>query len=208
MTQDAALRCMQRTQCKIEIDPILAFATQHDASATEGVHKLKHNATQRLASYCEPGFTVLKIQPILLLILRVHVLVNYCESGVVHAVITYVIAGFQIVSVEGALGEQLLLTVPLLLTDSKSRVEWLQALEGALRSSLSRRLTECLVSLPDALLMQQAGGAASASATCRPLGSVPTQPSPLVDTVDRHTRLKSEEEKGKATYVCTYVNLP
>ena len=121
-----------------------------------------------------------------------------------HAVITYVIAGFQIVSVEGALGEQLLLTVPLLLTDSKSRVEWLQALEGALRSSLSRRLTECLVSLPDALLMQQAGGAASASATCRPLGS------PLVDTVDRHTRLKSEEEKGKATYmyVCMHVCKP
>ena len=41
MTQDAALRCTQRTQRKIEIDPILAFTTQHDASATEGVHKLK-----------------------------------------------------------------------------------------------------------------------------------------------------------------------
>ena len=50
MTQDAALRCTQRTQRKIEIDPILAFTTQHDASATEGVHKLKRNATQRLAS--------------------------------------------------------------------------------------------------------------------------------------------------------------
>ena len=49
MTQDAALRCTQRTQRKIEIiiDPILAFTTQHDASATEGVHKLKRNATQR-----------------------------------------------------------------------------------------------------------------------------------------------------------------
>ena len=57
MTQDAALRCTQRTQRKIEIDPILAFTTQHDASATEGVHKLKRNATQRLASYCEPAFT-------------------------------------------------------------------------------------------------------------------------------------------------------
>ena len=56
MTQDAALRCTQRTQRKIEIDPILAFTTQHDASATEGVHKLKRNATQRLASYCEPAF--------------------------------------------------------------------------------------------------------------------------------------------------------
>ena len=56
MTQDAALRCTQRTQRKIEIDPILAFATQRDASATEGVHKLKRNATQRLASYCEPAF--------------------------------------------------------------------------------------------------------------------------------------------------------
>ena len=29
MTQDAALRCTQRTQRKIEIDPILVFATQH-----------------------------------------------------------------------------------------------------------------------------------------------------------------------------------
>ena len=56
MTQDAALRCTQRTQRKIEIDPILAFATQRDASAAEGVHKLKRNATQRLASYCEPAF--------------------------------------------------------------------------------------------------------------------------------------------------------
>ena len=55
MTQAAALRCTQRTQRKIEIDPILAFTTQHDASATEGVHKLKRNATQRLASYCEPA---------------------------------------------------------------------------------------------------------------------------------------------------------
>ena len=53
MMQDAALRCTQR---KIEIDPILVFTTQHDASATEGVHKLKRNATQRLASYCEPAF--------------------------------------------------------------------------------------------------------------------------------------------------------
>ena len=58
MTQDAALRCTQRTQRKIEIDPILAFTTQHDASATEGVHKLKRNATQRLASYCEPAFSM------------------------------------------------------------------------------------------------------------------------------------------------------
>ena len=55
MTQDAALRCTQQTQHKIEIDPILTFATQFNASATEGVHKLKRNATQRLASYCEPG---------------------------------------------------------------------------------------------------------------------------------------------------------
>ena len=54
MTQDAALRWAQRTQRKIEIDPILAFATQRDASAAEGVHKLKRNAT-RLASYCEPA---------------------------------------------------------------------------------------------------------------------------------------------------------
>ena len=58
MTQDAALRCMQRTQRNIEIDPILAFTTQHDASATEGVHKLKRNATQRLASYCEPALSL------------------------------------------------------------------------------------------------------------------------------------------------------
>ena len=58
MTQDAALRCTQQTQRKIEIDPILAFTAQHDASATEGVHKLKRNATQRLASYCEPGLTL------------------------------------------------------------------------------------------------------------------------------------------------------
>ena len=58
MTQDAALRCMQRTQRKIEIDPILAFATQRDASAAEGVHKLKRNATQRLASCCEPAYTL------------------------------------------------------------------------------------------------------------------------------------------------------
>ena len=58
MMQDVALRCTQRMQHKIEIDPILAFATQHDASATEGVHKLKRNATQHLASYCEPGSTV------------------------------------------------------------------------------------------------------------------------------------------------------
>ena len=61
MTQDAALRCTQRTQRKIEIDPILVFATQHNASVTEGVHKLKRNATQRLASYCEPGFTTVML---------------------------------------------------------------------------------------------------------------------------------------------------
>ena len=48
MTQDAALHCTQRTQRKIEIDPILTFATQHNASVTEGVHKLKRNATQRV----------------------------------------------------------------------------------------------------------------------------------------------------------------
>ena len=58
MTQATALRCTQRMQRKIEIDPILAFATQRDASATEGVHKLKRNATQRLASYCEPALRV------------------------------------------------------------------------------------------------------------------------------------------------------
>ena len=52
MMQDAALRCTQGTQRNIEIDTILAFATQRNASATEGVHKLKRNATQRLASYC------------------------------------------------------------------------------------------------------------------------------------------------------------
>ena len=33
----------QRTRRKIEIDPILAFATQRDASAKEGVHKSRVN---------------------------------------------------------------------------------------------------------------------------------------------------------------------
>ena len=42
-------------QRKIEIDHILTFAMQRDTSAVEGVHKLKHSAMQRLASYCEPG---------------------------------------------------------------------------------------------------------------------------------------------------------
>ena len=39
----------QQTRRKIEIDPILAFATQRDASAKEGVHKLEtqRNAAQR-----------------------------------------------------------------------------------------------------------------------------------------------------------------
>ena len=59
-------------------------------------------------------------------------------------------AGYQVTGVEGKLGEQLCLVLPLSL-EQKPAVEWLAGLERAVCFSLGSRLTDCLATLPSSL---------------------------------------------------------
>ncbi len=73
-----------------------------------------------------------------------------CADIVIFSVHHY-IPGFQIVGVVGGCGEPLPLVVPLPL-GNRPAPQWLQALEGAMRYSLSCELTNSLATLPEPLM--------------------------------------------------------